>query len=328
MAPQTLILAAVFLGVLNEARLLQPDHHQMIAKKQKDPDWDYKTIQGEKKYHKDYPEHDQKSTEGSDKMKAGDSNPPGWEEDFVVDGPSKGHHAHSDKKQHPNEWYAEEKKRIDEDCDKRLQQLEEEHKRRLRDEVDAARHQWQKAEDEVKKAESDVDKENEHLTDAEKRAKKEQEEANRKRNKIDEYEDTVKGQQDKINAMKEEIERKKACVEELRQAQQDLLDAQKRLAQLKGGVDDSKSDSKAQDLVAKKEEGDVRKEEDDLAEAQEALAKAKARADAAEDELKRIKKKADEELPGEDPCANCPKDGVCGVGISAAVIFISSVFLG
>merc|ERR1719221_1249345 len=130
-------------------------------------------------------------------------------------------------------WHEEERRRIEADCDARMRALWAEKRNKLATIVDQRASEADATGRDLAAAQSKVEKELADLS-------KEKDEAEAERAKLPPKEAAVTGAKaevqkwlDRIAELKRLIAEKKACVEALQQAQEDLADAKRRLAALK-----------------------------------------------------------------------------------------------
>lgn len=182
-------------------------------------------------------------------------------------------------------WHEKEKARIEAECDDMMRQLVAQKRQKLQDIVDEAARR--------------VEDERKRLADAEAAAQKELDDLEKQKEELETKKadlpdsgpakDAVAGQEAKIKALEEEIGEKKACLEELHQAEKDLLEAERKLADAIKRMEEAKAAQAKQQGIADRESGDIPPAEKDLESAEEDLARAKARHAAAEKILKKAR---------------------------------------
>lgn len=180
-------------------------------------------------------------------------------------------------------WHEQEKARIEAECDEMMRQLILQKRQKLQDIVDEAARR--------------VEEERRRLAELEAAAAKELDDLEKEKDELKKVEvptvgptkDLVSDQEAKIKALEEEIGKKKACLEELHEAEKDLLEAERKLAEAIKKMDEAKAAKAKQEGIAERESGDIPPAEKDLESAEEDLARAKARHAAAEKIFKKAR---------------------------------------
>merc|ERR1740138_1399171 len=180
-------------------------------------------------------------------------------------------------------WHEKEKARIEAECDEMMRGLLAQKRQKLQDIVDEAARR--------------VEEERRRLADLEAAAEKELDDLEKQKEELKKAEvpdlgptkGLISDQEAKIKALEKEIAEKKACLEELHQAEKDLLEAERKLAEAIKKMDEAKAAKAKQEGIADRESGDIPPAEKDLESAEEDLARAKARHAAAEKVLKKAR---------------------------------------
>lgn len=172
-------------------------------------------------------------------------------------------------------WHAEEKAKIEEDCDEALRKAREEKRRKLVAIVNEKEKIVADTGAELKEASSRAGEEAAELA----QEKLEYDKEAAKVPKVGGF--GISDLLAKIEALKKLIAEKQACIEELKLAEQALLDAKAKLADLKGrlaALERKRADAKAANDAADKEMADL---EAEISTADDELTSCRARLDAA-----------------------------------------------
>lgn len=182
-------------------------------------------------------------------------------------------------------WHDRERARIEEECDEMLRKLDEEKRAKLQAIVDQRQKELDEELRRLAAAQEKARCELEELQKQEAEAEAECAKVPPKKSAIGTAEGDRQKWEAEVRRLKELIAKKRACLDELAQAEAELRDAEQKLCEAKKLLADKEAEYAANKQQYKVEQGHVTREKADVAAAEDDLAKARARLAALEKRL-------------------------------------------